>query len=126
MTVLIQRAIRTPDGTILCFQTNSTKLNKHTDKTNNKTYVGHLDGFEVPNDAKYDDLSLYAHDPFDIIRERFVWGTYGINGDEEFKWVILKSMTTQHISAILITQKINDRTTKILKSELIFRDVKNF
>jgi hypothetical protein len=38
------------------------------------------------------------------IREWMHWGTYGKNGDQPLKYVLLKDMSDEHIQAILETQ----------------------
>jgi hypothetical protein len=41
---------------------------------------------------------------FKPVREWMIWGTYGKSGKDPLKWVILKNMSDEHISAILATQ----------------------
>lgn len=38
------------------------------------------------------------------VRDWMTWGTYGKNGNQPLKWVILKNMSDEHIQAILDTQ----------------------
>ena len=33
-----------------------------------------------------------------------LWGTYGKTGEDPLKWVVLKNMSDEHITAILATQ----------------------
>ena len=52
----------------------------------------------------YQDFSLWEDSPFDMVAERFLWGTYGKNGDQPLRWVPLKECETDHLQAILKTQ----------------------
>lgn len=38
------------------------------------------------------------------LRDKIKWGTYGINGDQPLKYVVLRGMDHDHIDAILRTQ----------------------
>lgn len=40
----------------------------------------------------------------DELAKKFVWGTYGPNGDQPLTWKPLESLKTDHLEAILITQ----------------------
>ena len=39
-----------------------------------------------------------------MVRDWMVWGTYGKNGNEPLRFVLLKNMSDEHIQAILDTQ----------------------
>lgn len=52
-------------------------------------------------------------------REILFWGTYGKNGKQPFKWVLLKNMNTEHIKAVIITQKQIKKTYKKALNEEI-------
>jgi hypothetical protein len=57
------------------------------------------------------------------VRDWMVWGTYGKSGKETFKWITLKDMSDEHITAILTTQhQINRFYRKEFKRELKFRN----
>lgn len=43
-------------------------------------------------------------DDYNTIREYLSWRSYGINGDEPAKDILLKDLTTSHIQNILKTQ----------------------
>lgn len=54
------------------------------------------------------------------IREILFWGTYGKNGDQPLKYIQLKNLDTDHIQAIIDTQKqLSDK--KYFIEELEFR-----
>ena len=51
-----------------------------------------------------------------------MWGTFGKNGDQPCKFVLIKDLETEHIEAILRTQKhFSEEYKKILVNELAFR-----
>lgn len=53
------------------------------------------------------------------VRDWMKWGTFGKNGDQPLKWVILKNMSDEHIMAILRTQPhISDFYRNAFKKEL--------
>ena len=119
---IVANVMITPDGTRLQSY-NRHDYKEHKD-ANGDTYM--IDGGleyvrssvnKIP--ATY--LTVYNFDPHDFIREHFSWGTYGINGDQPLKYVILKDMNTDHINAILEIQKLHDFVRKILEDELKFR-----
>lgn len=47
------------------------------------------------------DLSVYDDSPKQVIKERLLWGTYGKEGKDQFKWVKLIDCTTEHLQGIL-------------------------
>jgi hypothetical protein len=44
-------------------------------------------------------------DSIEWMADNTIWGTYGKNGDQPLKWVNLKNADTDHLEAILDTQK---------------------
>ena len=69
----------------------------------------------------YIDTSISINDDFDIIRDKFEWGTRGIDGKQPLKYIKLKDMETTHIEAILSSQLLAKEVKKIFKKELNFR-----
>lgn len=72
----------------------------------------------------FTELSMYAdEDDIATIREYFTWGTYGPNGDQPKRHILLKNMDTDHIEAILSTQWhiYGTVTEKIMNLELEYR-----
>ena len=51
------------------------------------------------------ETSLNDEDSFEKIRNNFEWGSRGVDGNEPLRYVKLKDMETNHIKAILDTQK---------------------
>lgn len=123
--VILLNQIRTPDGTIL------TSTHRHDYRThidaNGKVYM--VDGGNsylrrtVHKDAPYEELSIYL-DPYDHNhnREHFKWGTYGLEGKGPLRRVPLKDLDTDHIEAILETQKhVPEYFRLVFKQELKYR-----
>ena len=125
---IVYNAIRTPDGTLLESR-HRHDYNTHTDKNGAEYMVdGGTDYLRrncgYSDEKKPEELSLYAHDPHEDIRERVTWGTYGKSGKEELHYIAVKDMTDEHIIAILDdTQcQIPDWMERIFKDELVHRD----
>jgi hypothetical protein len=118
--------IMTPDGSIIC-SNHRHDFVMHKDE-NGKEYgvdggMDYLRRIGDMGDCK--EMSLYAHDPHDDIRNYFEWGTKGKDGTEEFRWIILKEMCDEHIEAILETQdQIPDWVRTLFENEQIFRKEK--
>lgn len=122
---ILSNAIQTPDGTILkSYHTHDYK--EHVDGITGETYM--VDGGNSyfrynRNKVRAKSLSVTTEDPHELIREHFTWGSFGKNGDEELHWVVLKDMETDHINAILRTQKrLAKHLVKVFEEELEWRD----
>ena len=128
MEKYVANRIRTPDGTIL------ESMNRHDYVTyidaNGKEYMvdGGLDYLRrnIHDDAPYEELSLVSTDDHSVIREVFKWGTYGIDGKQKLKYVILKDMSWDHIEAILETQlHVREHIRQLFMNELDYRGKNN-
>ena len=124
MEKYLANRIRTPDGTIL------ESMHRHDYVTyidaNGKEYMvdGGLDYLRrnVHDDAPYTELSVLSTDEHSVIREVFKWGTYGIDGKQPLKYLILKDMSWDHIEAILETQtQLRDHVRQVFVNELDYR-----
>lgn len=110
---LIATRLQTPDGTII--SSGNTNLTvSHEDKNGRiytvcKAYQG------------TSKLTIYSDAGHDIIREHISWGTFGIEGDERLHFIILKNMTTDHIEAVLKTQRLSRTYKSALVNELEYR-----
>ena len=120
---LVLNRIKTPDGTIL------TSYSQHDYKThddnNGETYM--VDGGTAYvrrsiNIEPYQSLDVYSTAPFDVLREAYYWGTYGINGDQPLSYVALADMDTDHIKAVLRTQSIKSDRKLVMEKELVLRE----
>lgn len=126
--IIIRNAIRTPDGTVLrSYHRHDYK--EHVDEVSGEIYV--VDGGNdyirrSINDVPAESLDVYLTDPFEDVREAFVWRTYGKNGDQPGMYVKLSIMTDKHIQAILETQtQIHGSfVEKLFKDELKYRKQK--
>ena len=128
MEKYLANRIRTPDGTIL------ESMHRHDYVTyidaNGKEYMvdGGLDYLRrnIHDDAPYTELSVLSTDEHSVIREVFKWGTYGIDGKQKLKYVILKDMSWDHIEAILETQtQLREHVRQVFVDELDYRGKNN-
>ena len=119
--MLMYQAIKTPDGTLL------ESLHRHDYKThkdaNGETYM--IDGGNdyarrSVNKEPAEDLSLHSNMDHNLLRDKLVWGTYGIDGDEPLTYVSLKDMDTAHIEAVL-DLNIGEGRASVYRNELEFR-----
>lgn len=99
--------IQTPDGTVL-ESTHIHDYKTHKDEVSGEVYM--TDGLgayvrRTVNIVPYVDLSVTTESSHEEIREVFTWGTYGKDGNQPRTEVKLKDMQTEHIEAILLTQK---------------------
>ncbi|MDA7818183.1 hypothetical protein N9A28_08330 [Sulfurimonas sp.] len=119
---LLLSRIQTPDGTFICSRSFH-DLGEHTDK--NGQYYGISGGLAYQkvlfDKEDYIDASIYTTDDFNIIRENIVWETYGIDGDDEVKYVKIKDLELDHIENILILPSLSIAFENILLSEIEFR-----
>jgi len=68
------------------------------------------------------DDCVYTEDSHMRIRETFRWGTRGKDGKQPLERMILSSLETAHIEAILETQfHIEEHIKNVFENELIFR-----
>lgn len=49
----------------------------------------------------YEDFSVYENDSLEVMVDKLLWGTRGINGDQPLKWILLKDAETDHLKSIL-------------------------
>lgn len=125
--VIIRNAIMTPDGTYL------RSYHRHDYKEHKDALTGEI--FIVDGGTDYlrrsinttpaVSLDVYLSDPFEMIREAFVWKSYGKNYEHLPDGIYIKlcDMTTEHIRAILETQtQIKGTYVEMLfKKELVLR-----
>ena len=122
---ILFNAIKTPDGTIL------SSKHRHDYVAYEDTQTGKLYGVDggadyfrrIGDTSDCEDLSITSLTPFSDIRERFHWGSRGVNGDEPIKMLRLSSLTNKHIEAILknVFQNREGTFKKWFTEELEFR-----
>lgn len=119
---LLLSRIQTPDGTFISSRSFD-DLGEHTDK--NGRYYGITGGLAYQKtlyDKKdYTDASIYTTDDFTVIRENIDWKTYGIDGDEDLRYIKIKDLELDHIENILILPSLSSVYENILLSEIEFR-----
>ena len=122
---LLYNAILTPDGTILQSRSRHDYI-EYKDEVSGEIYIldGGLDYQRTSiNDVPAKNLALYTSDLHSCVRDKFSWGTYGRDGLQPKKYVLLKDLTDEHIAAILRTQThLPAEMQKVFKDELQFRD----
>lgn len=121
---IILNRIKTPDGTVLTSH-HRHDYKQHRDE-NGELYV--TDGGTAylrrsMNNEPYEDLTVYSDDPFELIRESLYWGTYGKDGDQPLKWVLLKDMSNDHIQAIIDDGYVD--VIEYMTKELEYREEHN-
>lgn len=128
MPQILYNAIMTPDGTIL--QSKSIHdFVSYEDEVSGEVYFA--DGGlaylkRSVNKVPATELSLTTDDPHDVVRQRFTWGTYGVDGKQQKKYVKLKDLTDKHIANILRTQQqLPDFVQDLFRIELVYRDYYN-
>ena len=124
--MLLANRIITPDGTVLqSFHTHDYKT--HVDAVTGETYM--IDGGLLYSRGSINIIPAigdYAtsEDSPEHIRERFYWGTCGITGKEPLRYKPLKDLDTDHIEAILETQKyLHAKIQDTLLNELAYRKI---
>ena len=125
MNRLLRNAIQTSDGTILESRTRH-DCKEYTDATGTLYIVdGGLDYLRRTVHAKseVEDLSLTDADPHSVVREKVTWGTYGKSGDQPLSYKAIADMETEHLQAVLDTQKnMYPQIRDLMKTELEYRN----
>lgn len=100
---LLVNMIKCPDGTILESRYRWDKVS-HTQKDGTLYSIdGGLSSNEVWTTGKdYENLSCYVGDPHTIIRDRFSWGSRGVDGTEPLHYILLKDITERHLENLII------------------------
>ena len=120
---LLHNSIQCPDGTILVSRSRHNFVEHEQedgrryfcDGGNSYSRIGY-------SDEEFIDLCVYSDDDHTKIREVFDWGSYGINGDEPLKYILLKDITEGHLDALIDYCKTG-YPSKILK---VFKDEKEY
>lgn len=128
MSQILYNAILTPDGTLLVSKHRHDYV-QHEDAVTGEVYFtdgGNSYLRRSVNKVPATDMSVTTDDPHDVVRQRFTWGTYGVDGKQQKKYVKLKDLTDKHISNILRTQQqLPDFVQDLLRIELCYRDYYN-
>lgn len=122
--ILVNKMV-TPDGTVL--------ESRH--RHDYQSYVDTVSGEEYVLDGGLDYVRhsinvhrptffiLYSNDPIELLREHFSWGTYGKNGDQPLKYVLLKDLEDIHIKNILNNMTLTYSFRTLFLQELSYRGV---
>lgn len=124
---IIRNAIKTPDGTII------ESRHRHDYKVykdkNGLEYM--VDGGHdylrrnVHNNHPYEELVVYDTDPFHKIRNSFMWGSYGKEGNESLKMIKLCEMSDEHIKSIIENEFGSKIVRNLFELELKYRKINN-
>lgn len=123
MDKILVNMIRTPDGTIIQSRHRHDYVT-YTDKNGMEYMVdGGLDYLRrtIYDEHPYVELSLTEEDPIEVIREYFDWGTYGKDGKQPLRRILLKDMEDEHIQAILDTQRLMPQVKEMFIREQTYR-----
>lgn len=122
---LIANKWQCPDGTILHSKTGWDFVD-HNDASGEYFAVdGGNNYIRIIGDiTKLKSLCVYEDDKHEIIRENFTWKSYGKDGKQPAKYILLKDITDEHLSAILDTQWhiVGTYVEKILNDEVAYRE----
>lgn len=104
---LIQNALYIPEINLWLKSTHVHDYVAHT--LTDGTYVSTDGGCEylhrtVSDPARVIPWDLYVDDPFEVIADKLLWGTYGPEGKGPFKRVPLRDCELDHLRAIRETQ----------------------
>jgi len=107
MNRILRNAIQTPDGTILESRTRH-DYREYKD-ANGLNYIvdGGLDyqRRSINKHAPATDLSLTEANTYSKLRKNVTWGTFGKLGDQPLSYIAIADMETEHLEAVLDTQK---------------------
>ncbi len=127
---IVQNAMQTPDGTIL-ISTHRHDYQSYVDQ-NGLTYM--IDGgydyirrqAPIGKDWKlmFESLVLHSDSPFEKVREKLLWGTYGRNGDQPLSYVRLKDMEENHIANVIQMIKEDSSVRAIYRRDMMQQELK--
>jgi hypothetical protein len=128
---ITQNAIQTPDSTYLV-SSHVHDYKEHKD-ANGGLYIvdGGYDYIRRSGQVDYENLTLMSDDPFELAREKLIWGSYGKSGKEGLHYIRLKDMEEGHIANViqyLKDHQVGGRATKwridMMQEELKYRKLK--
>lgn len=121
----VKNSIVTPDGTELTC-THVRDYKRHLDLSTGEEYMNDGYGYYVRRSINHKpalDQSVWVSHGHDAVRDAFLWGTRGKSGKLKLTYKKLKTLTTDHIHAILETQTLDKTIVKIFKTELNYRNI---
>jgi hypothetical protein len=85
-------------------------------------YLKRCNNFKKIGKKYFEEWNVTSNDSFDVIKNKLLWGTRGINGDQPLTWKPLNTLTDSHLKNILKTEiQINDMTEAVIKAILVER-----
>lgn len=75
-------------------------------------------------DGKEENLVILSDDPFEEVRNKLLWGSYGKTGKEPLHWIRLKDMEENHIDNVLkMIENDSSRTAK-WRRDMMMKELK--
>lgn len=74
---------------------------------------------QYETEAYLDRCGLEKDSPLIEARNKMQWGTFGKNGDEKFKWVLLCECSTNHLNNIFKTQNYINKNVVIVIHDIL-------
>lgn len=133
---ITQNAVRTPDGTYLV-SGHTHDFRYHIDA--NSLYYMRDGGYDyirsnpdyIGDECKGEDLTLMSDDPFELVREKLLWGSYGKSGKEPLHYIRLKDMEEDHIANVIeylnahhVGSPVAKWRIEMMREELKYRKIK--
>lgn len=76
--------------------------------------------------VKIEDFGLTSESCIDEIREKLLWGTNGLKGDQPTKYLPIKELTLEHLQAIITNMlNINPMHQSVVKYWILQKQNKN-
>lgn len=125
--MIIQNALKiTEDGIVTYLPSvNRHHFNKYTFKDGSSVFVdGGNDYYRTGGDAKasvnakVEDWSLDDTAKLPELKKKLLWGTYGKDGKQPLKYILLKDCEVGHLKAILKQSGLGQVYVKVIKSIL--------
>lgn len=119
---IIQNALQTPDGTYL-ISSGTHDYKTHVDK-NGKEYMvdGGKDYIRRNMHDDQIDMTVLSQDDFDTARNKLLWGSYGKEGNQLLRYVLLKDMEIDHIEKVIeILENSLDRLPSGVHNHIKYR-----
>ncbi len=127
---IVQNAVQTPDGHYLI----SSHRHDHQSYVDQNGHTYMVDGgydyirrqAPIGQDGKpmYESLVLHSDSPFEEVREKLLWGTYGRNGDQPLSYVRLKDMEENHIANVIQMIREDSSNRAIYRRDMMQQELK--
>lgn len=97
----------------------------HEDKKSKQTYfldAGDLYVRRSTNIPQESLVIIHTDDPHEVVRENYMWTSFGVKGDEKPRTRPIKNLDSEHIRQIIETQKhLPKEYIQVFENELTYR-----